>query len=114
MGLVERQKPHSLEMADAYPLIEHILQEQKKSAAFEHWLQDSLSRATVRVSPLLRDELLKPPSARQAEERSADGPSPMGEISAGAEDDLDAEAAGADGPGAPQPPRRNGGRSERR
>lgn len=114
VGLVERQKPHSLEMADAYPLIEHILQEQKKSAAFEHWLQDSLSRATVRVSPLLRNELLKPPSARQAEERSADGPSPMGEISAGAEDDLDAEAAAEDGAGATQPPRRNGGRSERR
>lgn len=119
VGLVERLKAHSLEMADAYPLIEHILQEQKKRTAFEQWLEGSLSRATVKVSPLLRDEVLTPPSARQdrqEEDEDEDGRSDMVDASAGAEERFDAGAAGvdagsvkpADDAGADQPPRRNG------
>ena len=116
---MERLKAHSLEMADAYPLIEHILQEQKKRAAFEQWLEGSLSRATVKVSPLLRDEVLTPPSARQdrqEEDEDEDGRSGMVDSSAGAEERFDAGAAGVDAgsvkpagdAGADQPPRRNG------
>ena len=67
VALVERQKAHSLDMADAYPLIEHILLERKKNAAFEQWLEGSLSRAIIKVSPLLKEELLTPASGRQAQ-----------------------------------------------
>lgn len=67
VALVERQKAHSLDMADAYPLMEHILLERKKNAAFEQWLEGSLSRAVIKVSPLLKEELLTPASGRQAQ-----------------------------------------------
>jgi len=116
VGLVGRMKAHSLEMADVYPLIEHILQEQKKSAAFEQWLEDSLSRATVRVSPLLRDELLTPPSAKQEANEDEDDHFDMVDASAGAEERFDAGAAGIGAgsvkpegnAGADHPSRRNG------
>lgn len=115
IGLVERLKAHKLEIVDAYPLIEHTLREQKKNAAFEQWLEDSLSRATVTVSPLLRDELLTPPSARQAENKDEDGRSDMLDALIGVEESFDAGAMDAEegpvGPagdaGAEQPPRRS-------
>ncbi len=72
VALVERQKAHSLDMADAYPLIEHILLEQKKNAAFEQWLEGSLSRAVIKVSPLLKEELLTPASGRQVQPNEND------------------------------------------
>ena len=86
---------------------------------FEQWLEGSLSRATVKVSPLLRDEVLTPPSARQdrqEEDEDEDGRSDMVDASAGAEERFDAGAAGVDAgsvkpagdAGADQPPRRNG------
>ena len=93
VGLVERLKARSLELSEAYPLIEHILREQKKSAAFEQWLENSLSRAAVRVSPLLRDELLTPPSARRGEQDGANGRSDMLDASTGIEESFDAGAA---------------------
>lgn len=78
VGLLERRPSRLLAIAEAYPLIERILLEQKKSAAFEQWLEGSLSRATVKVSPYLKEDLLTPPSARAAQsapdlERDAGG-----------------------------------------
>ena len=60
IALAGRQKGHALELAEAYPLIEAILLEEKKSAAFGEWLEDSLARSEVLVAPELMESLLTP------------------------------------------------------
>ena len=49
-------------VADAYALIERQLLEKEKPAAFLRWLEASLALADIRVSPLVRDDLLSPRS----------------------------------------------------
>ncbi|MDE5878920.1 MAG: hypothetical protein K2G99_02675, partial [Desulfovibrio sp.] len=59
-ALAGRQPGHSLELAEAYPLIESILLAEKKSAAFGQWLEESLGRSEILVAPELRESLLTP------------------------------------------------------
>lgn len=66
LALAERNAAHTMGMAEAYPLIENILRQQRKEAAFERWLTATLERAQVRVNPDLMADLLTPPSARSA------------------------------------------------
>ena len=60
VALAGRQRGHALELAEAYPLIEAILLEEKKSDAFSRWLEDSVARSDIRVAPELRESLLNP------------------------------------------------------
>jgi hypothetical protein len=56
--LAERRAARTLEISSAYPLIERILLEQEKTAAFGRWLESSLARSTVKISPNIREGLL--------------------------------------------------------
>lgn len=60
VALAGRQAGRALELAEAYPLIESILLEEKKSAAFAQWLEKSIARSTIMVAPELKDSLLTP------------------------------------------------------
>ncbi len=60
IALAGRQKGHALELTEAYPLIEAILLEEKKSAAFGEWLEKSLGRSEILVAPELKESLLTP------------------------------------------------------
>lgn len=62
VALAGRHQGHALDLAEAYPLIEAILLEEKKSAAFGKWLEDSLARSEILVAPELREPLLTPDS----------------------------------------------------
>lgn len=75
IALAGRSPAHTMSMAEAYPIIENILRQQRKEAAFERWLTAALERAQVRVNPDLVADLLTPPSARPAmrEDGSGDG-----------------------------------------
>lgn len=64
IGLVQRHKARTLGIVDAYPLIEGILRDRKKLAAFERWLKHTLARSTIQVTPFLKDALLLPFSKR--------------------------------------------------
>lgn len=76
LALVRRNAAHVMSVAEAYPLIENILREREKEAAFERWLTAALSRAQVRVNPDLAADLLTPPSARtRAREGASSGSS---------------------------------------
>lgn len=65
IGLVQRHKARTLEIVDAYPLIERILRDRKKITAFERWLERNLARSTIQVTPYLKGDLLLPFSERQ-------------------------------------------------
>ncbi len=60
VALAGRHRGHSLDLAEAYPLIEALLLEEKKSGAFGKWLEDSLARSEILVAPELREPLLTP------------------------------------------------------
>lgn len=60
VALAGRQRGHALDLAEAYPLIEAILLEEKKSAAFGKWLEDSVAASEILVTPELREPLLTP------------------------------------------------------
>ena len=57
--LKERQGEHVLLMAEAFPLIERTLREEKMSRAFGEWLEQSLARADIRVSPQLVESMAR-------------------------------------------------------
>lgn len=59
-ALAGRHRGHALDLAEAYPLIEAVLLEEKSSAAFGKWLEDSLARSKVLVAPELAESLLTP------------------------------------------------------
>ena len=67
-----------MSVAEAYPLIENILREREKEAAFAHWLTAALSRAQVRVNPDLVADLLSPVSTRAAGRNGTSGGSAAG------------------------------------
>lgn len=73
LALAGRNPAHKMGMAEAYPLIENILRQQRKEAAFERWLTAALERAQVRVNPDLMADLLTPPSARPAMREDGSG-----------------------------------------
>lgn len=73
LALVRRNPAHVMSVAEAYPLIENILREREKEAAFERWLTAALSRAQVRVNPDLVADLITPASARAAVRNGASG-----------------------------------------
>ncbi len=66
IAVLEQQKARKLEPAEAFPLIERILQEQKKQDIFAKWLEKQLSQASIKVSPVLKASLLKPQAVRFA------------------------------------------------
>lgn len=105
LALTERNAPHIMGMAEAYPLIENILQQQRKDAAFESWLTTALGRAQVRVNPDLMADLLTPPSARPSMRDDgagdASGPAMRGSVN-GSGDVGSAPADGEDGLNAPE------------
>lgn len=105
LALKERNAAHIMGMAEAYPLIENILQQQRKDAAFESWLTTTLGRAQVRVNPNLMADLLTPPSARPSMRDDgpgdASGPAVRGGVN-GSGDVGSAPADGDDGMNAPE------------
>ncbi len=105
LALKERNAAHIMGMADAYPLIENILRQQRKDAAFESWLTTALGRAKVRVNPDLMAGLLTPPSARPAmgddTPGDAAGPAVRGDVN-GSDNADSAPADGGDGLNAPE------------
>ncbi len=76
VALVRRNAAHVMSVAEAYPLIENILRDLEKEAAFERWLTVALAHAQVRVNPDLAVDLLTPVSARTpARDEAGDGAS---------------------------------------
>ncbi len=63
LGLIERRPPAHITLAEAYPLVEGILREQKMSEAFEHWLEKALANSTIKVARELAPDLLAPPAS---------------------------------------------------
>lgn len=104
LALKARNAAHTMGMADAYPLIENILQQQRKDAAFESWLTTALGRAKVRVNPDLMAGLLTPPSARPAMGDDTPGDATGSAVHGvtGSDDVGSAPADGGDGLNAPE------------
>ena len=73
VALAGRQRGHALDLAEAYPLIEAVLLEEKKSAAFGKWLEDSVAASKILVSPDLHESLLKPGLPGYAEAQTHEG-----------------------------------------
>ncbi|MBD5557803.1 MAG: peptidyl-prolyl cis-trans isomerase [Desulfovibrio sp.] len=73
VALAGRQRGHALDLAEAYPLIEAILLEEKKSAAFAKWLEDSVAASKILVSPELHESLLNPGLPGYAEAQPDEG-----------------------------------------
>ena len=53
--------------AAVYALIEREVRRQKRSPAFEDWLEDAMEHSRIAVSPLLREEVLRQSSGEAAE-----------------------------------------------
>ena len=53
VALTDRQTARHMNAVEAYPVIESMLFEEKKKAAFDIWLEKRLARATIRISPIL-------------------------------------------------------------
>lgn len=60
VALAARRKGRVLSLAEAYPLIEHILLSEKKGIAFQQWLEDNIARSDIRVAHELHAPLLAP------------------------------------------------------
>jgi len=56
--LKERRTAHVMLLAEAFPLVERILREEKKDAVFEAWLEKSVADTEIRISPLLLETVL--------------------------------------------------------
>ena len=91
LALVRRNAAHVMSVAEAYPLIENILREREKEAAFERWLATALAHAQVRVNPDLAADLLTPASARAPARDQA-----ASDASGGSEAGADAVPGGED------------------
>lgn len=102
LALVRRNAAHVMSVAEAYPLIENILREREKEAAFERWLTAALSRAQVRVNPDLAADLLTPPSARTPARESASSGSSDDNGSGGKA--VPAEEGGSENQAGPEEP----------
>ncbi len=96
VALAGRHRGHALDLAEAYPLIEALLLEEKKSAAFGKWLEDSLARSTILVAPELREPLLNPgpPGYAAMEPDESEELERSGEQQAGGAPSVAPDAAG--------------------
>ncbi|MBD5538648.1 MAG: peptidyl-prolyl cis-trans isomerase [Desulfovibrio sp.] len=110
VALAGRQPGHTLELAEAYPLIEAILLEEKKSAAFSRWLEDSLAASKILVAPELREPLLTPGLPGYTEGEPDDGEELERPQAREEPEDGDSEAgeAASAGSAPPEPPRGRG------
>ena len=63
IGLIETRPPAHISLAEAYPLVEGILREQKMSEAFERWLEKTLANSVIMVGKELVPDLLAPPAS---------------------------------------------------
>lgn len=63
IGLIESRPPAHISLAEAYPLVEGILREQKMSEAFERWLEKALANSVIMVGKELAPDLLAPPAS---------------------------------------------------
>lgn len=106
LALARRNAAHVMSVAEAYPLIENILREREKEAAFERWLTAALSRAQVRVNPDLAADLLTPPSARTPARESASSGSSDDNGSGGKA--VPAEEGGSENQAGPEEPEGQG------
>ena len=64
LALIENHPPAQMNLAEIYPIVEHILREQKMAEAFEDWLEKSLSASTIKVAADIKPELLTVPKGR--------------------------------------------------
>lgn len=53
LGLLQKNSPKKLPLSEVYGLIENILLEQKKAAAFEKWLEQEMAKAAILAKPEL-------------------------------------------------------------
>lgn len=110
VALAGRQRGHALDLAEAYPLIEAILLEEKKSAAFGQWLEKSLAASKILVTPELREPLLTPGLPGYAEAEPDEGEELERPEASQDPADETAEASEAAAPESPAPePGRNRG-----
>ena len=65
VALMARKPAARMDLAEAYPLVERELREEKLDAAFLRWLEAALATARIRVAPDLKTDLVTPPSARK-------------------------------------------------
>ena len=82
VALFERTPATRMGLADAYPLVESILREQKMSAAFEAWLAEALASSDIKVAHDLAPDLLAPPSTRPAVQDDGDAGQDQGDTDA--------------------------------
>ena len=110
VALAGRQRGHALDLAEAYPLIEAILVEEKKSAAFGKWLEESVAASEILVAPELREPLLTPGLPGFVEAEPDEGDELERPDAREERDDGSVETAGAVAPDSPAPeaPRRGG------
>lgn len=66
IALLEKRPPAQMTLAEAYPLVENILREQKMSEAFGNWLEKALAVSTVKVARDLVPDLRAQPGADAA------------------------------------------------
>ena len=64
LALIENHPPAQMNLAEIYPIVEHILREQKMAEAFEDWLEKSLAAATIKVAADIKPDLLAVPTDR--------------------------------------------------
>ncbi len=93
LGLIENRPPAHISLAEAYPLVEGILREQKMSEAFERWLEKALADSVIMVGKELAPDLLAPP-ASHAGGQASDAPA-VPDVS-GAMEDMKALPPGKD------------------
>ena len=89
----ENRPPAHISLAEAYPLVEGILREQKMSEAFERWLEKALADSVIMVGKELAPDLLAPP-ASHAGGQASDAPA-VPDVS-GAMEDMKALPPGKD------------------
>lgn len=93
VGLLERRPPANISLAEAYPLVEGMLREQKMSEAFERWLEKTLARSSIKIAKDLAPDLLAPPAFKTAKQGGVAFPGHAAEDS----EDENAAARGLNG-----------------
>lgn len=60
VALLEREKGKKMNIVQAYALIENIIIEKKRQAAFDNWLQKKIEASRIMIRPELADALRQP------------------------------------------------------
>ncbi|MBE6441603.1 MAG: peptidyl-prolyl cis-trans isomerase [Desulfovibrio desulfuricans] len=78
LALLERRNAAAMSAAEAYPLVETVLREQKMAEAFARWQEQALARSSVRVAGELKTVLSASGAARTDPQEDAPPRRPAG------------------------------------